>query len=104
MNIRYPLEPVSTIRMAAKRSLRDTMQEARSVSEPMRQKRGSWGLLRQVPALLLALLFVAGCGQKGPLYLPGDPSIIKTDVPSQDESRTEQDADEDDEKDSPDNN
>lgn len=25
-----------------------------------------------LPALLLALMAVAGCGQKGPLYLPGD--------------------------------
>ncbi len=48
--------------------------------------------------LLLALLFVAGCGQKGPLYLPGNPSQIKTDVPRQDESQTEDD-DEDDEDD-----
>ena len=47
-------------------------------------------------ALLLALLFAAGCGQKGPLYLPGNPSQIKTDVPRQDEGQTEED-DEDDE-------
>ncbi len=46
--------------------------------------------------LLLVLLFAAGCGQKGPLYLPGNPSQIKTDVPRQDESQTEED-DEDDE-------
>ncbi len=45
--------------------------------------------------LLLALLFAAGCGQKGPLYLPGNPSQIKTDVPRQDEGQTEED-DEDD--------
>ena len=25
-----------------------------------------------LPALLLALMSLAGCGQKGPLYLPGD--------------------------------
>lgn len=42
------------------------------------------------PVLLLALLFAAGCGQKGPLYLPGDPSEIKTELPRQDESRTEE--------------
>jgi predicted small lipoprotein YifL len=46
--------------------------------------------------LLLVLLFAAGCGQKGPLYLPGNPSQIKTDVPRQDEGQTEED-DEDDE-------
>jgi predicted small lipoprotein YifL len=47
--------------------------------------------------LLLALLFVAGCGQKGPLYLPGNPSQIKTDVPSQDEGQTEEDDEDEDE-------
>ena len=42
-------------------------------------------------ALVLGLLFTAGCGQKGPLYLPGDPSLMKTDVPAQDQSQTEED-------------
>jgi predicted small lipoprotein YifL len=46
--------------------------------------------------LLVAFLFAAGCGQKGPLYLPGNPSEIKTDVPRQDEGQNEED-DEDDE-------
>jgi predicted small lipoprotein YifL len=46
--------------------------------------------------VLLVLLFAAGCGQKGPLNLPGNPSQIKTDVPRQDEGQTEED-DEDDE-------
>ncbi len=53
--------------------------------------------IRYPLALLLALVFAAGCGQKGPLYLPGDPSRIKTDVPRQDESQAE--ADEKDEED-----
>lgn len=48
-------------------------------------------------ALLLALLIAAGCGQKGPLYLPGDPSTIKTSVPRQEESKTEQEDDEEEE-------
>lgn len=30
---------------------------------------------------LTALLAVAGCGQKGPLYLPGNTSTIRTTVP-----------------------
>ena len=47
--------------------------------------------------LFLALLFAAGCGQKGPLYLPGDPSEIKTAVPPQNESRTEEDDEDEDE-------
>lgn len=47
---------------------------------------------------LLALLFAAGCGQKGPLYLPGDPSEIKMDIPPQDQTQTAEDEeDEDDE-------
>lgn len=46
-------------------------------------------------ALLLALIFAAGCGQKGPLYLPGDPSEIRTDVPPPpDENQTEDEEDE----------
>jgi predicted small lipoprotein YifL len=48
-------------------------------------------------ALVLGLLFAAGCGQKGPLYLPGDPSQIKTEVPPQDQNQTEEDEDDDDE-------
>jgi len=26
---------------------------------------------------------VAACGQKGPLYLPGDPSQVQTELPAQ---------------------
>ena len=49
--------------------------------------------------LLLALfamtsVFVAaGCGQSGPLYLPGDPSTIQTQPPQPEE--TQQDEEED---------
>ena len=59
--------------------------------------------IRYPLALLLALLFAAGCGQKGPLYLPGDPSTIKTDVPRQDENQTVEDDDEEEEEESLDN-
>lgn len=31
--------------------------------------------------MLLAVLLCAGCGQKGPLYLPGDPSEVRTEIP-----------------------
>jgi len=56
---------------------------------------------RFFPSLILALLFATGCGQKGPLYLPGDPSEIKTDVPRQNEGQTEEDEeDEEDEEES----
>ena len=60
--------------------------------------------VRYPSALLLAVLLVAGCGQKGPLYLPGDPSTIKTDIPPQDERQTEEDDDEEDDDESPENN
>lgn len=49
--------------------------------------RRSAGLLAIV-AILLPLFTLIGCGQKGPLYLPGNPSEIKTEVPMQ-ESRQE---------------
>jgi len=55
-------------------------------------------------ALVLGLLFAAGCGQQGPLYLPGDPSLIKTEVPPQDQNQTEENDDEDDDKKSQDEN
>lgn len=35
-------------------------------------------------AIALSGLFaLAGCGQKGPLFLPGDPSEIQTEIPRQ---------------------
>ncbi len=54
-------------------------------------------IMRYFSTLLLALLLVAGCGQKGPLYLPGNPSAIKTDTPPQDERQAEEDEDQEDE-------
>lgn len=33
------------------------------------------------PALVACLFLLAGCGQKGPLYLPGDPSEMHTEIP-----------------------
>jgi len=30
---------------------------------------------------LLTILFLAGCGQSGPLYIPGDPSSIEAPPP-----------------------
>ena len=49
-------------------------------------------------ALILCLLIVAGCGQKGPLYLPGDPSEMKTDVPPQNQPLPEEDDEDEEEK------
>ena len=50
--------------------------------------------VRYPVALILVFLFAVGCGQSGPLYLPGDPSTIKTDVSGQDESQAEESNDE----------
>lgn len=39
--------------------------------------------LKSVAAAVVLLLFVTACGQKGPLYLPGNPSQVQTDIPRQ---------------------
>ena len=57
-------------------------------------------------ATLLSLVLMAGCGQKGPLYLPGNPTKVKTDVPPQNQTGTseqedDEDPDEEREEDSP---
>ncbi len=44
-------------------------------------------------AALLLILFVAGCGQSGPLFLPGNPSQIRTNPPQPAESGEEEDRD-----------
>lgn len=46
-------------------------------------------------AAIVGLFFLAGCGQSGPLYLPGDPSEIKS-APRPAESITEEEEEEDD--------
>lgn len=43
-------------------------------------------------AALLFTLFVAGCGQSGPLYVPGDPSSIE---PAAQPAQTDTDEDDD---------
>ena len=49
----------------------------------------------KLAALLLMFAFIAGCGQKGPLFLPGDPSTIQTDVPAQTDTPPDDEADDD---------
>jgi len=41
------------------------------------------------PAAILAGLLVCGCGQKGPLFLPGDRSDIQTELPKMDREALE---------------
>jgi len=46
-------------------------------------------------ATLLLIFSLVGCGQSGPLYLPGDPSEMQN-LPSQLPQTTEEETDEDD--------
>lgn len=52
-------------------------------------------LMKRFVFLSLTLLFVVACGQKGPLYLPGDPSSIYSATPPQQQQSTEEEDDED---------
>ncbi|MBT8079441.1 MAG: lipoprotein [Gammaproteobacteria bacterium] len=36
-----------------------------------------------IASVLTSLALLVACGQKGPLFLPGDPSQISTTIPSQ---------------------
>jgi len=47
--------------------------------------------------ILLAAALLAGCGQKGPLYLPGDPSKIAVNDPGDAAAPDEEDREDDDE-------
>ena len=49
--------------------------------------------LRAATALLV-FLFLAACGQSGPLYVPGDPSVVR---PAPQEQQTTREEDEDEE-------
>ena len=41
-------------------------------------------------AAVLLVLIIAGCGQSGPLYLPGNPSQIRTNPPEPEEGAEEE--------------
>jgi len=53
--------------------------------------------LKAIAAAVLVLLVVAGCGQKGPLFLPGNPSEVRP-VPEQEQLETNRDEDDEDER------
>ena len=53
--------------------------------------------LKSIAAAILALLVVAGCGQKGPLFLPGNPSEVRP-VPEQEQLDTENDDEDEDQR------
>ena len=50
--------------------------------------------LFRVFAAILLFAFAAGCGQSGPLYIPGDPSTVQTppQQPQDDEEDDESEA------------
>jgi predicted small lipoprotein YifL len=43
--------------------------------------------------LLLSAIYIAGCGQKGPLFLPGNTNEVSTSIPRQQAERDEDDDD-----------
>jgi predicted small lipoprotein YifL len=47
-------------------------------------------------ALLFAAVLITACGQKGPLYLPGNPSEMQTEIPANDPEKVETKDDEED--------
>jgi predicted small lipoprotein YifL len=61
--------------------------------------------LKLVFAVLFSLVLAAGCGQKGPLFLPGDPGAMQSSVPGQITSeQTDDDSGNEDDEDEADNN
>lgn len=56
--------------------------------------------LKRFAIALLTSLVIAGCGQKGPLFLPGDPSTIRTITPEQNNPQSDE-RDDDDEDETP---
>ena len=42
--------------------------------------------IKTLCGLICILAITAGCGQKGPLFLPGDPGAVQTNVPDQNQS------------------
>jgi predicted small lipoprotein YifL len=55
-----------------------------------------YSILIRTSAVLLATIFLAACGQKGPLYLPGNPSEMQTEVPANDPEKVDTEDDEED--------
>ena len=53
--------------------------------------------LKQIVLLILTFAFLSACGQKGPLFLPGDPSEVRTATPQQQQQpQTEEDEEDED--------
>ena len=50
----------------------------------------------RTPAIILLLFVLAGCGQSGPLYIPGDPSRIEQTPPASESTADEEEETEED--------
>lgn len=48
-------------------------------------------------AALFSVFAITACGQKGPLFLPGNPSEVQSEVPRQDQPQDEEDEEADEE-------
>jgi predicted small lipoprotein YifL len=49
--------------------------------------------IKSLTAIILFLMFAVGCGQKGPLYLPGNASEIRSEVPVQNQADSDDEED-----------
>lgn len=49
--------------------------------------------VRSIAGLLIALVLIAGCGQKGPLFLPGTPTEVRS-VPEQEQTQADREEEE----------
>ncbi len=49
-------------------------------------------------ATLFSAVTITACGQKGPLFLPGNPSEVQSEVPRQEQPHNEEDEEGNDEK------
>lgn len=53
-------------------------------------------LMKRIAVALLATFVFGGCGQKGSLFLPGDPNAVRLTTPPQENAEVDEDRDEDD--------
>lgn len=51
--------------------------------------------MKALLVLLFSYLFIAGCGQKGPLFLPGNTNEVSTTIPQQQAGIDNEDEEED---------
>ena len=57
---------------------------------------GAWIYLRPVGIAIAACVLLMGCGQSGPLYIPGNPSKIENPPPADDQAEEEKEEEDND--------